>query len=259
MINKQVALVLGASQGIGRAVALELAQEGYSLIINARSESTLKDLMNEINDINLGNHMVFQGDVTEKNVRDDLFLKIKETYGRLDILINNIPGGVPDTFQSYDPNVTVNAFSKKAITYFDCMKNASSLMERNQYGRIINLVGNLWKEPAGNMFTNSLINASIINASKNISRQFAEKKITVNCINPGFIKTDRYYKYIDNLITNNGISREEAEAAVAEDIPSKRVGDPQEVSSLIAYLCSEKAAYVTGQQISVDGGTLRSL
>lgn len=259
MFNKKIALVIGASQGIGKSTALSLAKKGYSLILNARRSEKLEEVLLEINGITNLNHSIFTGDITNKETRKNLFIFIENKYRQLDILINNIPGGAPDNFLEFNEESTLKAFSQKALTYIDCIKEATFLMKNNQYGRVISLVGNLGKEPTNNMFTNSLINAAIINASKNISSQLASENITVNCVNPGFIKTDRYYTYIDSLVNNRKISKREAEEQVASGIPANRVGSSEEVASLITYLCSEDAAYITGQQISVDGGALISL
>lgn len=256
---QKVALVIGASQGIGRSTAIALAQQGYTLVINARRIEPLQTLLQEIKNITPVDHMLFIGDITDHSIREQLFTQIGQIYGRLDILINNVPGGAPDHFEEFDYEVTLQAFAQKALTYVDCMQKSSQYMKKNQFGRIINLVGNLWKEPGQNMFTNSMINASIINASKNISQTLASSNITVNCINPGFIKTDRYYKYIDSLTAHHQMTTKQAEAQVADGIPMQRVGTSEEAASLINYLCSPDAGYITGQQISIDGGTLKSI
>lgn len=91
-------------------------------------------------------------------------------------------------------------FTQKTVAYIDAIKRAASLMKQNEFGRIINIVGNLWKEPGANMFTNSMMNAALINASKNISIQLAPHNITVNCLNPGFIATDRYHQFVENVM-----------------------------------------------------------
>ncbi|WP_322904690.1 SDR family oxidoreductase [Paenibacillus campi] len=257
-MNK-IALISGASQGIGKAAALALAKQGVTLCLNARRPDQLQHVLEEVRQIVPGDHSLFIGDLTEPHLREQCFDQIEQRYGRLDILVNNIPGGVPDTFDSFDTEQAVSIFTGKTVTYVHCMQRAVTLMKQNQWGRIVNVVGNFWKEPGATMFTNGMMNAAIVNASKNISIQLAAAQITVNCLNPGTIVTDRYEQYINNLQKNKQISKAEAIQSVNASIPAQRPGTAQEAASLIAYLCSEDAGYVTGQQISVDGGALRSL
>ena len=203
--------------------------------------------------------MFFSGDISIDSVRDDLFKKIEENYSRLDLLVNNIPGGIPDTFESSQNEIIVETFIKKAVTYIDCMKKSFSIMRKNHFGRIINIVGNSWKEPEENMFTNSMVNAAIINACKNISNLLAREGITVNCVNPGFIRTERYKNFIKSLSEKSEVNEQEAEILIEKSIPTRRIGDPKDISSLVIYLASEEASYLTGQQISVDGGLMKSI
>lgn len=259
-MENNVALITGASKGIGKAVVLLLAKKGYSIILNARNEEGLESCLSEIKKINSdGKFYKFSADVTKQEEREALFNFISDKFGRLDILVNNIPGGKPDTFYDSDNNEIINTFINKSITYIDCMKRAYPLMKENKFGRIINVVGNLWKEPNENMFSNGMINASIINSSKNIATAVAKEGITVNCINPGFIKTDRYVSYVESIIDKEQENTEEVEARICNNIPTNRIGLPIEIASLIVYLVSNDASYITGQQISVDGGILKSI
>jgi NAD(P)-dependent dehydrogenase (short-subunit alcohol dehydrogenase family) len=259
-MKNQVALITGASRGIGKAVALLLAEKGYTIILNARNGETLENTLTEINDKHPnGDHYQFRADITSPDERETLFNFIHDKFDRLDILINNIPGGKPDSFHDTNNQDIEETFVNKSITYIDCMKKAYPLMNSNKFGRIINVVGNLWKEPGENMFSNGLVNAAIINASKNVANVVAKDGITVNCLNPGFIKTDRYHSYIESVMNQEQKSSDEVETAVFKNIPAKRVGLPNEIASLIVYLVSQDASYITGQQISVDGGILKSL
>ncbi|NRF03926.1 SDR family oxidoreductase [Bacillus sp. JNUCC-24] len=261
-LSKRIAFVTGASTGIGKAIAIKLAaQDNVKVIINSRNQSSLEDAQQHIGRMAETKEPValFCGDMSDEGVRAEAFTKIEKEFGRLDVLINNIPGGKPDTFDSCDSEQMMAAFSQKAIAYIDTMKRAAAMMKRHEYGRIIQIVGNLWKEPGDQMFTNSMMNAAIINASKNAATQLAPSGITVNCLNPGFIATDRYEQFIGNMMRKQALSREEAVQAVASGIPMKRVGSAYEMASLAAFIASEEASYLTGQQISVDGGSMKSI
>ncbi|MGG3575271.1 SDR family oxidoreductase [Bacillus gobiensis] len=259
-MSDRIAFVTGASQGIGKAVAMKLAAQKIKVIINSRNKETLEQAKVHIEQHALQHDLLaICGDMSNERVREEIFAEVEERFGRLDILVNNIPGGPPDTFDTCSSQQMLDAFSLKAIAYIDSMKRAAALMKKHEFGRIIQIVGNLWKEPGGNMFTNSMMNAAIINASKNAAIQLAPHRITVNCLNPGFIATDRYHRFIENLMRQKQMSKQEAEQAVAADIPMNRVGSAEEMASLAAFIASEDASYVTGQQISADGGSMRSI
>ncbi|MBU8724928.1 SDR family oxidoreductase [Bacillus pumilus] len=261
-LSKRIAFVTGASTGIGKAIAIKLAaQDHIKVIINSRNQSSLEDTRQHIERMAETKEPVslFCGDMSHEGVRAEAFAAIHKEFGRLDVLINNIPGGKPDTFDSCESEQMLAAFSQKALAYIDMMKRAAVMMKRHEYGRIIQIVGNLWKEPGHQMFTNSMMNAAIINASKNAASQLAPSGITVNCLNPGFIATDRYEQFIENMMRAQSLSREEAVQAVASGIPMQRVGSASEMASLATFIASEEASYVTGQQISVDGGSMKSI
>ncbi|MGG0323435.1 SDR family oxidoreductase [Bacillus mycoides] len=260
MVKNKVAVVMGGSQGIGKAVAMGLAREGYQVVVNSRNPVHIELILEELHSMfPVNTYRGIVGDIHVEETRNQLFKEIMDSYGRLDVLINNVPGGKPDSFFHSNNGEIIENFSNKAITYIDCMRKAFDMMKIHQHGRIVNIVGNLWKEPTENMFTNGLINAAIINASKNISTALAPEGITVNCINPGFIETNRYTGYINSMMKNKNISEERATQEVLNHIPMHRVGLPKELASLIIYLVSEDASYITGQQISVDGGSIRSI
>ncbi|WP_286059336.1 NADPH-dependent reductase BacG [Bacillus mojavensis] len=259
-MSKRTAFIMGASQGIGKAIALKLADQHFSIVINSRNLDNIEPVREDI----LAKHpeasvIVLAGDMSDQQTRADVFQKIESQCGRLDVLINNIPGGAPDTFDNCNIEDMTATFTQKTVAYIDAIKRAASLMKQNEFGRIINIVGNLWKEPGANMFTNSMMNAALINASKNISIQLAPHNITVNCLNPGFIATDRYHQFVENVMKKNSISKQEAEEQIASGIPMKRVGSAEETAALAAFLASEEASYITGQQISADGGSMKSI
>ncbi len=259
-LSKRTAFIMGASQGIGKAIALKLADNGFHTVINSRVPENIESVKEEI----LAKHpdagvTVLAGDMSDQKTRAGIFEEIRSQCGRLDVLINNIPGGSPDTFETCDIEDMTNTFTNKTIAYIDSMKTAAAIMKQHEFGRIINIVGNLWKEPGANMFTNSMMNAALINASKNISIQLAPFHITVNCLNPGFIATDRYHQFVKNVMKQNGISKAEAEERIASGVPMKRVGTAEETAALAAFLASEEASYITGQQVSADGGSMKSI
>ncbi|MGW6972180.1 SDR family oxidoreductase [Streptomyces sp. NPDC054952] len=249
----RVAVVLGAGHGIGRATALQLLSKGHVTVLSARTESALE----EIAELSGGPDVhVFPGDVTSQAFRAKLVDHVERRFGRIDVLVNNAPGPAPGTFDSTEVGDVTAAMEQKLVPYLDLIKSVAPMMVRNEFGRIINIVGNIGKEPAPGMFLSGLVNAAVANASKYLASQYAPHNVTVNCVHPGTIRTRRYDRAVEHMSRTRGVSRSEAEDRLKQAIPMARPGKAEEVAALIGFLASEEASYLTGQQISVDGGQL---
>ncbi|MFK0259468.1 SDR family oxidoreductase [Streptomyces sp. NPDC090445] len=250
----RVAIVLGASQGIGRATALHLHAKGYATVLCARTRSALEDVAQESGGGQ--DTIVIPGDITSRAFRADLVAEVERRFGRIDVLINNAPGPPPGSFDSIDPGDVTSAMERKLVPYLDLIKSVAPVMARNGFGRIVNIVGNIGREPAAGMFLSGLVNAAVSNAGKYLASQYAKDNVTVNCVHPGTIRTQRYDRAVEHLSRAGGIAPDEAEDRLRQNIPMARPGSAEEVAALIGFLASEEASYLTGQQISVDGGQL---
>ncbi|MFC9242590.1 SDR family oxidoreductase [Streptomyces sp. NPDC057136] len=250
----RVAIVLGASRGIGRATALHLSSKGYVTVLCARSAEALKEIAGGSAD---GQPVhILPGDITSRSFRDELTNDVERRFGRIDVLINNAPGPAPGSFDSVGIDDVSSAMDQKLVPYLDLIKSVAPVMIRNQFGRIVNIVGNVGKEPAPGMFLSGLVNAAVSNASKYLASQYAKHNVTVNCVHPGTIRTQRYDRAVDHMSLAGGMSRKEAEDCLRGAIPMGRPGDADEVAALVGFLASDASSYLTGQQISVDGGQL---
>ncbi|MEV5283243.1 SDR family oxidoreductase [Streptomyces sp. NPDC051994] len=253
----RVAVVLGASRGIGRATALHLNSKGYVTVLCARSSDALERVAGDA----VGGQPVhvFPGDVTVPSYRDELVNYAERRFGRIDVLVNNAPGPAPGFFDHVSIDDMRSAMDQKLVPYLDLIKSVAPVMMRDQFGRIVNVVGNIGKEPAPGMFLSGLVNAAVSNASKYLASQYARHNITVNCVHPGTIRTQRYDRAVEQMSRAGGISRQQAEDRLREAIPMDRPGSADEVAAVIGFLASDAASYLTGQQISVDGGQLTCL
>lgn len=242
-LTQKVALVTGSSRGIGRAIALELARNGASLVINyLNSADQAAEVVAAITGAG-GQAVAKQADVADSAQANALIDFAVDTFGRLDILVNNA-GISRDTIilrmkeEDWDKVIDTNLKS-----CFNCSKAAVRVMARQRYGRIINIaslagqVGNLGQ-------TNySASKAGQIGLTKALAREVATRNITVNAVAPGYIITDMWERVPEDL-------RQKAQ----EMVPLGRPGTPEEVAAAVVFLASDQASYITGQCLSIDGG-----
>ena len=231
MLEGKIALVTGAAKGIGRAIALALAADGATVVVNYNgSKERAEQVVNEIKALG-ADGMDYQCNVADTAAVAEMVKEIIKTYGRLDILVNNA-GITRDNLimkmSEEDFDAVINANLKGC---FNTIKAASRQMLKQRSGRIINIS------------SVSGILAGIIGLTKTMARELASRGITVNAVAPGFVDTDMTQVLPENV----------REAATAQ-IPLGRFGKPEDIADMVAYLASEKASYITGQVISVDGG-----
>lgn len=243
MLSGQVALVTGASRGIGREIALELARAGADVAVNyAGNEQAAEEVVRGIQA--LGRRAVkVRADVGIAAEADRLVNEVLEAYGRLDILVNNA-GITRDNLlirmkeEDFDAVIQTNL---KGV--FNCLKAAARPMMKQRYGRIINIssvVGSIGNVGQTNYAS---AKAGVIGLTKASARELASRGITVNAVAPGFITTDMTDK----------LSQETKEALLGQ-IPLARFGEPADVAKAVRFLASPDAAYITGQTLHVDGG-----
>jgi bacilysin biosynthesis oxidoreductase BacG len=256
--ERRTALVAGGSGGIGFAAAVRLAREGRRVAIASRPGAKLEEARRKLLEIQ-PDSLAIAADMTKAEDRARMFEAVDREFGRLDILVNSVPGAEPASFLQHGIPQIEEGIAKKLIPYLDNMKMAFERMKVRRWGRIVNVVGNMWKEPDPGKFNFGLVNAAVVNAAKAASFELAPYGITVNGVHPGSIMSDRLRSVWTNGAERLGISFEELERRESAAIPAGRVGMPEEAAALITFLTSEEAGYITGQQISVDGGAMRSV
>lgn len=243
MLSGKVALVTGASRGIGRAIAIHLAEAGADVVVNyAGSEQAAEEVVRHIQ--SLGRKaMKVRADVGNAAEADELIKQTLEAFGKIDILVNNA-GITRDNLimrmkeEEFDQVIHTNL---KGV--FNCLKAATRPMMKQRYGRIVNIssvVGVLGNAGQANYVA---AKAGVIGLTKSAARELASRGITVNAVAPGFIVTDM----TDQL-------PEETRTQLTQQIPLARLGQPEDIAKAVRFLVSDDASYMTGQTIHVDGG-----
>lgn len=243
MLDNKVAVVTGASRGIGRAIAITLASYGASVVVNyCGSKDKAEAVVEEIKN-NGGNAIAYQADVMDSEAVKAMFSDIVKQFGKLDIVVNNA-GITKDNLilkmsdEEFDAVINTNVKGT-----FHCLKHASRIMLKQKSGRIINIssifgvLGNMGQ------INYCASKAGIIGMTKSLAKELGSRGITVNAIAPGFIKTDM-----------TDVLSEEIKEKAMERIPLKRIGTVEDIAETAAFLASDKASYITGQTIQVDGG-----
>ncbi|QDV66576.1 3-oxoacyl-[acyl-carrier-protein] reductase FabG [Rosistilla carotiformis] len=241
-LNGQVAIVTGASQGLGKSIALALGANGATVVCLARNAEKLAATVAEI-EAEGGKAEALACDVTDRKAAADAITGTHEKHGRLDILVNNagvtrdkLMRGMTD--EQWDEVIATNLTS-----CFVCCRAAATIMRRAKYGRIINMasISGIIGNPGQTNYSAS--KAGMIGLSRSLSRELCSRGVTVNAVAPGFIASEMTAALGDVVL-----------AEVEKQIPAKRVGQPEDVAATVLFLASPAASYITGQCLVVDGG-----
>jgi 3-oxoacyl-[acyl-carrier protein] reductase len=245
-IDGKVALVTGASQGIGRAIAAELAREGARVAISSRSREKLDAAAAEI-----GATAVVH-DSADLDAIDGFVGEVEGALGPVEILVCNTggPPGDPDPL-AFTRDQWETAYRTLVLAPIALIERVVPGMRERGFGRILNVASTSVREPIGNLMLSNAHRASMITAFKTIARSVAGDGITLNTLLPGSIATDRAYSLAG--------SPEKAEANAAKQVPAGRMGKPEEMAAAAAFFCSARASYVTGETLAVDGGLTQSI
>ena len=243
LLDGKVALITGASRGIGRAIALKLAAEGAKVAINyAGNTAKAEEVKAEI-EKNGGEAILVQADVADSAAVETMVNTVVEKFGQIDILVNNAGitrDGLLMRMKDEDFDAVINT-NLKGVFY--CTKLVSKLMMKKRSGRIINMASVVGLMGNAGQTNYAAAKAGVIGFSKSAAKELAARGITVNMVAPGFIDTDMTAAMTDK-----------AKEMTLTGIPLNRMGTPEDVANAVAFLVSDNASYITGQVINVDGG-----
>ncbi|GAA0118462.1 3-oxoacyl-[acyl-carrier-protein] reductase [Clostridium perfringens] len=243
MLKDKVAIVTGGTRGIGRAIALKLADKGANIVINYRNSDKEAEELKAILEEKGVKVLTVKCDISNFEDSKNLMNKCKEVFGKIDILVNNA-GITKDTLimrmkeEDFDSVIDVNLKGT-----FNCAKHASAIMLKQRFGKIINMTSVVGIAGNAGQVNYAASKAGVIGLTKSLAKELGSRGITVNAVAPGFINTDMTASLSEKV-------KEEA----SKNIPLKRLGDPEDVANLVGFLASDAANYITGQVINIDGG-----
>lgn len=259
-LRDKVAIVLASSKGLGRACAMALAAEGARVTIGARGAQVLEKTAQEIQQATRSRVLAVPTDVTKAEDVEAIVTATVREFGRIDILVNNAGGPPAGKFESFGDAQWQAAFELNLLSTVRMVRLVLPHMRKAGSGRIITIVSTSVKQPIDGLLLSNAIRSGVVGLAKTLSVELAPDNITVNNVCPGRILTDRLHQiYHINERVQQGVSEETVLKEMAQDVPMGRVGKPEELGALVAFLASQQAAYITGTTIQVDGGLVRSL
>lgn len=258
-IKGKVAFVAAASRGLGRAVAGELAAEGASLVLCSRNLETLSRVSCEIIETSGVPVLTTVADVS---IAEDVAQAVQkgiEKFGRIDILVTNAGGPPAGHFDDLSREMWESATRLTLNSVLELTRAVLPGMKERGWGRILNITSIAVKQPVENLMLSNSLRAAVTGFARTLANEVAAHGITVNNILPGYTRTERVEELAKAAAEKKGISEAKAFAGWEAEIPMKRLGEPREFAALAAFLVSERASYITGTSIPVDGGWIRSL
>jgi 3-oxoacyl-[acyl-carrier protein] reductase len=258
-IRGRVAVVCGSSQGLGRAVAEILAAEGARVVINSRSEEKLARAREEIVGATGADVEAVAANLSDPDGPRTLVEEAIRRLGQVDILVTNTGGPPSGPFESHTAEVWRESIARNFESVVNLVRAALPGMKDRRWGRILNVTSISVKQPVAGLILSNSLRAGVTGFARTIANEAAPFGVTVNNILPGFTRTERLVDLAEALAGREGGTVEDAYAGWTSEIPMGRVGEPHEFAALAAFLCSERASYITGQSVAVDGGWIKGL
>ena len=258
-LKGKIALVAAASRGLGRAVAEALAAEGATLVLCSRKAETIQQTANEIAAATGADILALPCDVSQADEVARLVQSAVERFGRIDILVTNGGGPPAGPFDSLSADAWEAATRLTLFSAIELARHVLPGMKDRRWGRILNITSIAVKQPIDNLILSNSLRAAVTGFARTLANEVATFGITVNNIMPGYTRTERVEELAKMMADKEGITPAEFVARWEKEIPMRRLGEPREFAALAAFLVSERASYITGTSIPVDGGWIRSL
>ena len=258
-LRGKVALVTAASRGLGRAIAEELAAEGASVVMCARGKEELARAAHAIRHETSAEILDVQADVSRPEDVKRLVESATDRFKHIDILVTNAGGPPSGPFESLGPEKWNDAIQLTLLSTVNLCRAVVPGMKHRKWGRIINVTSIAVKQPVDGLMLSNSLRAGVTGFARTLANEVARDGITVNNILPGYTRTARMEDLARAAAEREGTPVEQSMKKWESEVPMRRIGEPREFAALAAFLASERASYITGTSITVDGGWTRSL
>lgn len=251
----KTALVCGSSQGMGKAIAKQLSEQGANIVLFARNREKLEAVQKELDHSQGQDHQILVADFSNPDdVKQTVHDFLQEPEAAIHILVNNTGGPAPGPANAANTADFLAAFQQHLVCNHELMKMSLPSMKEAGYGRIINVISTSVKQPLNGLGVSNTVRGAVANWAKTLANELGEFNITVNNVLPGATDTVRLEAIIQNKAKKKGVSIEEMEQEEKSIIPMKRFGTAQEFANAVGFLASPAAGYITGVNLPVDGG-----
>lgn len=258
-LKDRIAIVAASSRGLGKACALELAREGARVVICGRDPASLAATAGEISAATGAEVLPVEADLIQGAQIQRLVQEALARFGRIDILVTNNGGPPAGYFRDFDDEAWLAAHQLTLLSAVRLIRAVLPAMRAQKWGRIINITSVSVKQPIDNLLLSNVYRPGVIGLAKTLSAQVAAEGITVNNVAPGYTRTGRVLDLAQARAAGGTQTIEEVLAGTVAGVPMQRMGEPGELAALVAFLASERAAFITGATIQVDGGYVASL
>lgn len=258
-LENKVALVGGSSAGLGRAIAGELAGEGARVILCARHAERLAAARQAIEEASGSRVVAVVADLSTAEGIERVVRESAHHFEGVDILVTNVGGPPPGKFEELTSQMWRDAFHLTLESAVNLVREILPGMKKRGWGRILNVTSIAVKQPVENLMLSNSLRAAVTGFARTLANEVAPFGITVNNILPGYTRTERLKELAAKIAIQKSVSEKDAYLGWEQEIPMGRLGEPREFAALAAFLASERASYITGTSITVDGGWVRSL
>lgn len=252
-------LVLASSKGLGKATAIQFAQEGANIMITSRSEDGLSQAAEEIREATGSEVATFACDLTRPDEIKALIAETVSRFGTIDVLVNNTGGPPGGNFDDFDDEDWQQAFELTLLSYIRTIREVLPFMRKQQGGKIINITSTSIKQPIDNLILSNTFRNGVNGLAKTLATELAKDNILINTVGPGRFDTDRIQEIDEATSLKIGKTVETVREKASKTIPLGRYGNPSELAKLVVFLASDANTYLTGQSILIDGGQTKVL